>query len=107
MPCLICLDALQGASRTLKDVRLVYAQAALDLTVAREKLEPAVEQAFAQQSFGPIEALFREEEAALKVYEQAMAQLAQAEARWLALRAALAYEQTLVLMGSVPRQRMH
>jgi len=105
--CLIYLDALERASQRLKDARLAYARAALDLTVAREKLEQAVDQAFTQQSFSPIEALVREEESALKVYESAVAQLARAEERYVALRAALADEQALTLAGPLPRQQLH
>lgn len=105
LTCLICLDALAQASQDLKDARCRYAQAAL--TVVREKLEQVISRAFAQQSFGPIEALFCEEEAARRAYEEAVAQLTQAEERCLTLRAALASEQALMLMGALPRQRLH
>jgi type II secretory pathway component PulK len=104
---LVCLSALAEAQQNLNRARRRYSEAALALTISREKLEPVVELAFQQQRFGPIEALFREEEAALNVYENAVAELAQAEERYFILRAALANERTLMLMGPVPRQRMH
>jgi hypothetical protein len=74
---------------------------------ACEKLEQVVEQAFAQQRFSPIEDLFREKEAALKVHESAMAQLVKAEERYFSLRAVLAYERELALKGPLPRKRLH
>jgi hypothetical protein len=72
----------------------------------REKLDRVVDHAFQEQSFSSLEALFREEETALVAYEHAMAQLAAAERRWFALRAALAYEQEMMLLGT-PRHRLH
>ena len=104
---LVCWDAHDRARRDLTEARRRYARAMLALTAAREKLEPVVEQAFAQQRFSPIEDLFREEEAALKVYEAAVAQLVEAEGRYFSLSAALAYEQELALKGPLPRQRLH
>lgn len=104
---LVCQDAHDRARQDLDEARHRYTQAALALTIAREKLEPVVEQAFAQQSFSPIEALFCEEEVALKVYDAAVAQLAEAEGRYFSLNAALASERELALAGPLPRQRLH
>ncbi|MBM6584112.1 hypothetical protein ILT44_28340 [Microvirga sp. BT689] len=75
--------------------------------MAREKLDQVVDTAFEQQSFSPIEALFREEEAALKIYQQASGSLVTIEARWFALRAALAHEQEVMMLGGLPHHRLH
>ena len=107
MTSLICLDLLNEAYRNLEDARRRYTEAAMALTVSREKLDHVLDHAYQQQSFRPIEALFCEEEAALAVYEQAIANLAQAEGRWCALRAALAYEKELLMRGPPLRERLN
>lgn len=66
-----------------------------------------MERAYHQQSFSPIEDLFLEEEAALAVYEEAVAELAQAEDRWWSLRMAFAYEQELMRAGDSPGLRLN
>jgi hypothetical protein len=104
---LVCLEAFNEAYRDLESARLRYSKAANDLAVSREKLDYVVECAYRQQSFGPIEALFTEEEAALAVYEEAVAGLAQAEGRWWALRMALAYEQELMRAEPAGRGHLH
>ena len=58
-----------------------------------------MERAFEQQSFGPINALFDDEEAALATYEEARAMFTKAQERWSALRAALVYERKLMAAG--------
>ena len=57
----------------------------------RAKLEQALDHAYQEQSFGPLDPLFSKEEAALVEYEQARFKLTGAEERWCALRVALAY----------------
>ncbi|MFC4172997.1 hypothetical protein ACFOYU_13150 [Microvirga sp. GCM10011540] len=103
---LLCLKALDEACRDLKEARFRYAEAALALAQARGKLEQVVDKAFEQKRFRPIEALFCEEEAALKVYEEAVAALTRIEERCCILRLALAHERMLMVIG-VPRQRFH
>ncbi len=104
---LVCLEALNEASRRLEIARASYSRAAHELAVSREKLDHVVERAYQEQSFRPIEALFVEEEAALAVYEQAVAELARAEGRWWALRMAFAYEQELMRAGAFAQHRLN
>ena len=72
----------------------------------RERLDGVLDDAFRGQSFGPLEDLFRKEEAALEAYKHSAARLATAEERWLAVQAALAYERRM-MSGSVPRHRLN
>ena len=104
---LVCFEALNEASQSLETARRNYSRAAHELAQSREKLDHVVESAYRQQSFRPIEALFVEEEAALAVYEQAVAELAQAEGRWCALRMAFAYEQELMRAGAFAQHRLN
>jgi hypothetical protein len=104
---LVCLEAYNEASSRLEAARVRYSRAAHALAVSREKLDHVVERAYQQQSFSPIEALFVEEEAALAVYEDAVAELASAEDRWWALRMAFAYEQELMRAGEPSRHRLN
>ena len=96
MTCLVCLPALHEARRNLDRARCHYTQAHNALLNSREKLDQVVDQAFQQQSFRPLAALFYEEEAALALCEQAVARLAAAEERWCAVRAALAIEEAMM-----------
>lgn len=70
-------------------------------------MDPAVDLAYQQQSFGPLGTLFDEEEVALTEYEQAGSMLAEAEGRRFALSAALAYEKATMRAGQVPRSRLN
>ncbi|RDI58523.1 hypothetical protein DES45_10544 [Microvirga subterranea] len=104
---LVCLDAYNEASSRLESARVRYTKAARALAVSREKLDHVVERAYQQQSFSPIEDLFVEEEAALAVYEEAVAELARAEGRWWSLRMAFAYEQEQMRAGNPPERRLN
>lgn len=104
---LVCLEAYNEAYSRLEAARVNYSKAAHALAVSREKLDHVVERAYRQQSFSPIEALFVEEEAALAVYEEAVAELARAEGRWWALRMAFAYEQELMRAGAPARHQLN
>jgi hypothetical protein len=107
MTSLVCLDALHQAYRDLEQARLRWREAADTLAAIRETLGQTVDLAYEQQSFGPLGTLFDDEEAALAVYEQAVSSLAEAEERWFALSAALAYEKELMLKGQASRSRMN
>lgn len=107
LTCLVCLDALNEACRELETARLNCGKASSALATSREKLDQVVESAFRQQSFRPIEALFCEEEAALAHYEKAVADLARAEGRWWAMRAALAYEQEMMRREAAGCRRLN
>ncbi len=104
---LVCLPALAEARSDLDRARRKFAEAALSLAVCRERLDEVVDRAFEQRKFGPIEAFFQEEEAARTAYEWAAKRLASSEARWFALRAALANEQALAALGPVPRHQLN
>jgi hypothetical protein len=71
----------------------------------RDRLERVLDHAYREQSFGPLDRLFTEEEAALALYGQAAAKLTEAEERWCALRGALAYERELMQEGQLSRKR--
>ncbi|WP_046861612.1 hypothetical protein [Microvirga massiliensis] len=86
-------SVLAEAQKELDRARLGVAEAALALTICHEKLDRVVDHAVEQRKFSPIEALFREEEAARKFYERAANYLARSEERWFALGTALAAEQ--------------
>jgi hypothetical protein len=107
MTSLVCLDAFYAADQELEQARLRWREAAETLTTIRKMLGQAVDLAYEQQSFGPLNALFDEEEVALAVYEQGVFSLAEAEERWFALRAALAYEKERMAAGPMPRGRMN
>jgi hypothetical protein len=104
---LVCFNALREANRELAKAQRRYCLAAHALRTIREKLSQAVEQAYRQQSFGPLGSLFDEEEAALAVYEKAAAEVAEAEERWCILRVALAYEKELMAAGPLSRQQLN
>ena len=104
---LICLEAFREACGKLEEAQLKYRQATLDLASIREKLEEALGHAYREQSFGPLDPLFTEEEAVLALYEQAASKLAEAEERWCALRVALAYEEKLMQEGQPSRRQLN
>ncbi len=104
---LICLEAFREATRELEEAELRCRQAAHDLASIRAKLEQALDHAYREQSFGPLEPLFSKEEAALVLYEQTEARLAVAEERWCALRVALAYERELMQEAQLPHKRLN
>jgi hypothetical protein len=104
---LICLEAFREASRNLENAHLKYRQAALDLASIREELEQALNHAYREQTFGPLDPQFSKEEVALTRYEQAVAKLNEAEERWCALRVALAYETSLMQEGQPSRRQLN
>ena len=75
--------------------------------MCRDRLNEAVERAYPQQAFGPIKALFSEEEAALVNYERAETKLARAEERRCSLQAALIYEKELMLKAPLSRGQLN
>ena len=75
---LVCLEAFHEASRNLEEAHLKCRQAALDLVSVHKKLEQALDHAYREQSFGPLDPLFTQEEVALALYEQAAAKLTEA-----------------------------
>ena len=104
---LICLEAFREATRELEEAELRCRRAAHDLASIRAKLEQALDHAYREQSFGPLDPLFSKEEAALVEYEQAASKLTEAEERWCALRVALAYEKELMQEGQLSLKRMN
>jgi hypothetical protein len=104
---LVCLDALFEAYRVLEEARLKCREAAHTLATIRETLDPTVDLAYQQQSFGPLNNLFDEEEAALADYEQAVVKVSEAEGRWSALSVALAYEKERMTKAQLARGRMN
>ena len=104
---LICLEAFREATRELEEAELRCRQAAHNLASIRAKLEQALDHAYREQSFGPLNPLFAKEEAALVRYEQEAYTLTEAEERWCALRVALAYERELMQEGQLSRKRMN
>jgi hypothetical protein len=103
---LVCLEAFHEASRNLEEAHLKYRQAALDLVSVHKKLEQALDHAYREQSFGPLDPLFTQEEVALALYEQAAAKLTEAEERWCALKVALAHEKELMQERQPSRNRL-
>jgi hypothetical protein len=104
---LICLEAFRRACRELEEVQLKYRQAAHVLASIREELKQALIHAYREESFAPLDPLFSKEEAALALHEQAVAELAEAEERWCALRVALAYEEKLMQEEPPPSRRLN
>jgi len=102
---LVCFRALLEADLARGKARLRCRLAAYVLRTARKKLNPVLKQAYRQQSFGPLRDLFDQEETALAVYEAASAKVSEAEARWRALRTALAYEKEQLLAQRLFRRR--
>ncbi|RDI57195.1 hypothetical protein DES45_107112 [Microvirga subterranea] len=104
---LVSLPAYEASLAELEEARLELAGARNRLMALRETLDQALEQAYRQQSFGPLEHLFRQEETALAACEALAARLAGAEERWCLMRAALALERALAAPGALPRHRLH
>jgi hypothetical protein len=104
---LVCLVALHEASREFEEMRLKYRQDAHALATIRETLDQVLEIAYQQQSFGPLTSLFDQEEAALAVYEQAVANVRDAETRWAALSLAMAHERERLTAGQLPPNRIN
>jgi hypothetical protein len=104
---LICLEAFREATLELEEAELRYRQAAHDLASIRGELEQALDHAYREQSFGPLDLLFSKEEATLAQYEQAASKLNEAEERWCALRVALDYEKELTQGGLQSRKRLN
>jgi hypothetical protein len=98
---LICLNALHQAYRELEETRLRCRGAAHALTTIRETLDQALDLAYQKQSFGPLNNLFDEEEAALASYEQSLVKVRETEGRWAAMSLALAYERERSQAGQV------
>lgn len=97
---LVCLRELAEAYDALERVRRDCKITRSRLMTVREALDSVLDEAFRRQSFAPIEHLFQREETAVAEYQHAAAELARAEQRWCAVRAALAYE--CEIMGSTP-----
>jgi hypothetical protein len=76
---LICLEAFREATQELEEAELRSRQAAHNLASIRAKLEQALDHAYREQSFGPLDPLFSKEEAALAQYEQAASKLNEPE----------------------------
>ena len=95
----VCLKALHEAYRDLEEARLKCREAAHALATIRETLDQAVDLAYQQQSFGPLNKLFDEEEAALAVYEQSVARVSERAGRWSAVSLAVAYKKERVAAG--------
>jgi hypothetical protein len=104
---LICLEAFSEACDELEKAQIKYRQTAHDLASVRKELEQALDHAYREQSFGPLEPLFSKEEGALALYEQADAKLTEAEERWCALRVALVYEEKLMQEGQPSRKQLN
>jgi hypothetical protein len=107
MTSLICLDALHDACRELKQAWRNWREAADAPATIRKGLGQAVELAYQQQSFGPLGTFFDEEETALALYERAVSRLAEAEERWFAVSAALAYEKEQMLVEQTRFNRLN
>jgi len=107
MTYLVCVDALFDACHDLEEARLKCREAAHALATIRETLEQVLDRAYQQQSFAPLNKLFDEEEAALAVYEQAVAKVHEAEGRWSAMCVALAYEKERMMSAQPLLTRMN
>jgi len=88
----ICLNALHEAYRDLEEARVRCRETAHALATIRESLGQVLETAYRQQSFGPLNNLFDEEEAALELYGQSVAKVREMERRWSAMSLALVHE---------------
>jgi hypothetical protein len=104
---LVCLDALFEACHDLEETRLKCRGDAHALATIREALDQVLDLACQQQSFGPLNKLFDEEEAALAIYEQAVAKVREAEVRWSAMCVAFAYEKERMMSAQSPLSRMN
>jgi hypothetical protein len=108
LTCLVCLSALDETYRDLDDAWCHHTKAGEALMEAHERLEHVLDQSVQPPQWtDQIEICVRKEEAALVEYERAAARLSLTEQRWTALKAALAYEQEMMLLEPLPRQRLH
>ena len=103
----VCLDALFEACHDLEEMRLKCRGDAHTLATIREALDQVLDLACQQQSFAPPNKLFDEEEAAVAIYEQAVAKVREAEVRWSALCVAFAYEKERMMAAQLPRSQMN
>src|SRR3954469_11082124 len=93
LTCLVCLSTLDETYRDLDDAWCHHTKAGAALKEAHERLEHVLDDSVQAQSTDQMEIFARKEEAALVEYEYAAARLSLTEQRWIALKAALAYEQ--------------
>ena len=100
-------NALRDAHRALDEARRARREAANTLATIRETLDLVLETAYQKQTFGPLNRLFDEEEAALAAQELAIAMVSEAERRVSALTTALAFENGRITAGQVSPGRMH
>ena len=103
----VCASALRDAYRALDEARGARREAAHTLATIRETLDLVLETAYQKQTFGPLNRLFDEEEAALAAQELAIAMVSEAERRVSALSTALAFENGRITAGQVSPGRMH
>jgi len=100
-------NALRDAYRALDEARRARRKAANTLATIRETLDLVLETAYQKQTFGPLNRLFDEEEAALAAQELAIAMVREADRRVSALSTALAFENGRITAGQVSPGRMH
>jgi len=101
----ICLNALHEVHRDLEEARVRCRETAHALATIRETLGQVLEIAYRQQSFGPLNDLFDEEEAALELYEQSVAEMKKMERRWSAMSLAFVHEKERLAKGRVLSSR--
>lgn len=104
---LVCFAAFHQASRDLERAQLRCRVASRALERVRSQLDQVLNLAYQQQSFGPLNTLFDEEEVALAIYQRAVVKLTEAEERWCALRVALAYERELMRKAQPSRRQLN
>ena len=103
----VCANALRDAYRALDAAQGARREAAHTLATIRETLDQVLEIAYQKQTFGPLNRLFDEEEAALAAHERATAMVSEAEGRLSALNTALAFENERIAAGQVSLGRMN
>lgn len=97
---LVCLEELSDAFTALERARRDCAIARNRLMTVREALDRVLDEAFRQQSFAPLEYLFRREELALDDYQETVRQAARVQQHWGAVLLALAHECDPMRMGA-------
>jgi hypothetical protein len=103
----ICLNALHEAHRDLEEARVRCRETAHALATIRETLGQVLEIAYQQQSFGPLNHLFDEEEAALELYGQSITEVREMERRWSAMSLALVHEKERLAQNELLSNRAH
>ena len=103
----VCANALREAYRALDEARRARREAAHTLATIRETLDQVLEIAYEKQTFGPLNRLFDEEEAALATHEQSIAVVNEAETRLSALSTALSFEDERITAGQISPSRMN